>query len=76
MLISYENEAIRAQDAGEDVDYIVPDDTIQIRHGRCSQRPSPQNPEAAQAFLDYLLLARGAADLGRQRLPPGRPGRC
>ena len=30
VLISYENEAIRAQDAGEDVDYVIPDDTILI----------------------------------------------
>ena len=30
VLLSYENEAIAAQKAGEDVDYVVPDDTILI----------------------------------------------
>jgi len=53
VLISYENEAIRAQDAGEDVEYIVPDDTIQIDTVAAVSAES-QNPEAAQTFLDYL----------------------
>src|SRR5206468_4733840 len=30
VLISYENEAIKAQQAGEDVDYVTPDQTILI----------------------------------------------
>ncbi len=53
VLISYENEAIRAQNAGEDVEYVVPDDTIQIDTLAAVSEES-QNPEAAQAFLDYL----------------------
>jgi len=54
VLISYENEAIRAQNAGEDVDYVVPDDTIKIETLAAVTEDS-QNPEAAQAFLDYLF---------------------
>jgi sulfate transport system substrate-binding protein len=54
VLISYENEAIRAQDAGEDVDYVIPDDTIKIETLAAVTEDS-QNPEAAQAFLDYLF---------------------
>ena len=53
VLISYENEAIRAQDAGEDVDYVIPDDTIKIETLAAVTEDS-ENPEAAQAFLDYL----------------------
>jgi sulfate transport system substrate-binding protein len=53
VLISYENEAIRAQNAGEDVDYVVPDSTIQIDTLAAVSEES-MNPEAAQAFLDYL----------------------
>ncbi len=53
VLISYENEAIRAQKAGEDVDYVVPEDTIRIETPVAIPTYSV-NPDAAQAFLDYL----------------------
>jgi sulfate/thiosulfate-binding protein len=51
-LISYENEAITAQQKGEDIDYVIPDETILI-----------ENPIAvttaggakAKAFVDYAL---------------------
>jgi sulfate transport system substrate-binding protein len=58
VLISYENEAIRAQDAGEEVEYVVPDDTIQI-DTLAAVTTEAANPEAAQAFLDYLLTPEG-----------------
>ena len=32
MLISYENEAITAQKAGIDLDYVIPDQTILIQN--------------------------------------------
>jgi sulfate transport system substrate-binding protein len=54
VLISYENEAIRAQDAGEDVEYVIPDDTIKIET-LAAVSEDAENPEAAQAFLDYLF---------------------
>ena len=32
MLLSYENESIEARQAGDDFDYIVPDDTLLIQN--------------------------------------------
>ncbi len=51
VLVSYENEAIKAQQAGEEVDYVIPDETILI------ETPAAVTVDAdedAQAFLDYL----------------------
>jgi sulfate/thiosulfate-binding protein len=50
VLISYENEAIAAQTAGEDVEYVVPDDTILIEQPAAVTVDASEN---AQAFLDY-----------------------
>jgi len=50
VLISYENEAIAAQTAGEDVEYVVPDDTILIEQPAAVTVDAPQS---AQDFLDY-----------------------
>jgi len=58
VLLSYENEAIRAIDAGEDVEYIVPDDTILIET-LAQVSEEADDPDAAQAFLDYLLSPDG-----------------
>jgi len=72
VLISYENEAIRAQDAGEDVEYVVPDDTIQIDTVAAVSSES-QNPDAAQAFLDYLFTPEAQqiwADSGYRPVDP------
>ena len=72
VLISYENESIRAQDAGEDVEYIVPDDTIQIDTVAAVSAESA-NPEAAQAFLDYLYTPEAQqiwADSGYRPVDP------
>ena len=51
VLLSYENEAIAAQEAGEDVEYIIPDDTILIETPIAVTEDA--GPEA-QAFVDYL----------------------
>ena len=60
VLISYESEALRAQDAGEDVDYVIPDQTIQIEtKGAVLNDASAQNPTGGQAFMDYLLSPEG-----------------
>ena len=58
VLLAYENEAIRAVDAGEDVEYIVPDDTILIET-LAQVSDEADDPEAAQTFLDYLLSPEG-----------------
>ena len=52
VLLSYEYEATTAQKKGEDVDYVVPDDTIKINIDIAKTRAAPA---AAQQFLDYVL---------------------
>jgi sulfate/thiosulfate transport system substrate-binding protein len=58
VLLAYENEAIRAIEAGEDVEYVVPDETILIET-LAQVSDEADDPEAAQAFLDYLLSPAG-----------------
>jgi sulfate/thiosulfate-binding protein len=58
VLLAYENEAIRAIEAGEDVEYIVPDDTILIET-LAQVSNEADDPEVAQEFLDYLLSEDG-----------------
>jgi sulfate transport system substrate-binding protein len=57
VLISYENEAIRAQ-GEEDVEYVIPDETILIETPAAITTEG-ENPEGAQAFLDYLYSDEG-----------------
>jgi sulfate/thiosulfate-binding protein len=52
VLLSYEYEATTAQKKGEDVDYVLPDDTIKITIDIATARDAPP---AAQQFLDYVL---------------------
>jgi sulfate/thiosulfate transport system substrate-binding protein len=52
VLISYENEAIAAQQAGEDIDYVIPDETILIENPvAVTEDADPK----AQAFRDFLF---------------------
>jgi sulfate transport system substrate-binding protein len=51
VLLAYENEAIAAQDAGEDVEYIVPDSTLLIETPIAATEGAD---DSAQAFVDYL----------------------
>jgi sulfate/thiosulfate-binding protein len=52
--LSYENEALTAQDNGSDIDYVVPDQTILIQNpAAVTEQAKPQ----AKAFLDYLTTA-------------------
>ncbi len=52
VLLSYENEAITAQKKGQDVDYVIPDQTIKIENPIAV---TSKAPAAAKAFLDYAL---------------------
>src|SRR4029453_14534136 len=54
VLLAYENEAITAQKAGIDLDYIVPDQTILIQNPAAVTKTS-KNPQKAKAFLDWLI---------------------
>jgi sulfate transport system substrate-binding protein len=54
VLLAYENEAITAQKAGIELDYVVPDQTILIQNPAAVVTES-ENPEAAKAFLDWLV---------------------
>ena len=53
VLLAYENEAIFAQQNGQDIDYIVPDSTILIENP-AAITSSTKYPEQAKAFLDYV----------------------
>ena len=53
VLIGYENEAITAQQNGEDFEFVVPDQTILIENPIAVVTESA-NPEKAQAFIDFL----------------------
>ena len=52
VLIAYENEAITAQQKGEELDYVIPDETILIENPIAVVSES-KSPEAAQAFINY-----------------------
>jgi len=56
VLLSYENEAIKAQDEGEDVDYTIPPSTILIQTPIAVTKDAPG---AAQDFLDYAWSDAG-----------------
>jgi sulfate/thiosulfate transport system substrate-binding protein len=51
VMLAYENEAITAQQKGESVDYVVPDQTILIENPIAVTKDAPP---AAQAFVDFL----------------------
>jgi sulfate/thiosulfate transport system substrate-binding protein len=56
VLLSYENEAIKAQKEGEDVDYVIPDDTILIETPIAVTKDAP---DSAQKFLDFIWSDAG-----------------
>ena len=52
VLLAYENEAIAAQQAGEDIEYVIPDQTILIENPvAVTEDADPK----AQAFRDFLF---------------------
>ena len=51
VLLAYENEAILAQEKGEELDYVIPDQTILIENPVAVTKDAP---EQAAAFLAYL----------------------
>jgi sulfate/thiosulfate-binding protein len=70
VLLSYENEAIKAQQAGEAVDYVIPNDTILIQTPIAVTKDAPT---AAQKFLDFIWSDAGQklwADNGYRPVNP------
>jgi sulfate/thiosulfate transport system substrate-binding protein len=53
VLLAYENEAITAQQKDQDLDYVVPDQTILIENP-IAITTKTKNPEKAKALLAYL----------------------
>jgi sulfate/thiosulfate-binding protein len=54
VLLAYENEAITAQNAGIELEYVIPDQTILIQNPAAVVTES-ENPEKAKAFVDWLV---------------------
>jgi sulfate/thiosulfate transport system substrate-binding protein len=57
VLLGYENEAVLAQQQGEEVDYMIPDETILIENPIAVTTES-KNPDAAEAFVEFLYTAQ------------------
>ena len=53
VLLGYENEAILAQQKGEDIDYVIPDETLLIENPIAVVNES-KDPKLAQSFVDFL----------------------
>jgi sulfate transport system substrate-binding protein len=58
VLIAYENEAIAAQQAGEELDYVIPDETILIENPIAVPTDSADK-QKAEAFVEFLLSDKG-----------------
>ena len=76
VLLAYENEAITAQAADIELDYVIPDQTILIENPR-RRRQGVREPGPGERVRRLAAHARRAADLRRQGLPLGaaRPRR-
>jgi sulfate transport system substrate-binding protein len=56
VLISYENEAISARAKGQNIDYIVPDQSVLIENPAAVTKGAPK---AAKQFLDFVESSKG-----------------
>jgi sulfate transport system substrate-binding protein len=56
VLLAYENEAIAAQQADQELDYVTPDETILIENPVAVVSES-RNQETAEAFVEFLRTA-------------------
>jgi sulfate/thiosulfate transport system substrate-binding protein len=69
VLLAYENEAILAREKGEELDYVVPDQTILIQNPVAVSSESG-NPERARAFVDYIRSAAAQKVFGEAGYRP------
>jgi sulfate transport system substrate-binding protein len=65
VLLAYENEIIFAQQQGEEVEFVVPAETILIENPVAVVNES-ENAETARAFIDFLLTPRRSASSARR----------
>src|SRR3954454_6689057 len=57
VLLTYENEAIKAEKEGEDVEYVIPPATLQIESPMSVSKDAPE--PAAEDFLNWLWSDEG-----------------
>jgi sulfate transport system substrate-binding protein len=70
VLLSYEDEAIEARQAGTDFDYVVPDQTLLIQNtGAVTTKAS----KAAKDFLAFQLSKKGQSDYATEGFRPLDP---
>ncbi len=67
VLLSYENEAIEARQAGADFDYVVPPQTLLIQNPVALTEDASA---AAKAFLEFQLGEQGQSDYAEQGFRP------
>ena len=67
MLISYENEAIAAKQAGKDIEYVVPPDTLKIQNPVAVTKTASA---AAKRFLAYVESDAGQRALAAEGFRP------
>jgi sulfate/thiosulfate transport system substrate-binding protein len=69
VMLAYENEAIFAQQNGQDIDYIVPDSTILIENP-IAITSSSKHPEQAKAFYDFVRTPEAQAIFAKNGYRP------
>jgi sulfate/thiosulfate transport system substrate-binding protein len=67
VLLAYENDSIAARAAGDDVDYIVPDDTLLIQNPVALTKNASS---AAKDFLKFQLSTAGQTDYAKAGFRP------
>ncbi len=72
VLISYENEAITAQQKGEQVDYLIPPQNILIQNPVAVTKTS-KHPAEAKAFVAFLQSPAGQQLFGKHGYRPVDP---
>ena len=71
VMLAYENEAIFAQQAGQPLEYVVPEQTILIENPAAVVNTG-ESTEAAKSFLDYTPEAQGVfASMGYRPVVEG-----
>jgi sulfate/thiosulfate transport system substrate-binding protein len=70
VLIAYENESILARSKGEELDYVVPDETILIENPIAVVGEGEGDDAAAQAFVDFVRTPAAQRAFGKAGYRP------